>query len=210
MEQDYDYLFKIAILGDSFVGKTSILQRFSEDIFETDFNSTIGIDLRIKTIIDENNKKIKLQLWEVSGQENYKCIGETYYRHCHGIIFIFDLTDKQSFININSWLESLKKIRQDDYMDVPKILVGNKADMKKERKVSHEEIIEFSLDSCVKYIECSAKDGAGVNEIFSLISKQIKTDVKYLQKFENRKGVIKLESTTKANRECCYAFDTCY
>ena len=99
MEQPYDYLFKLLLIGDSGVGKSSLLLRFSDDTYETNFNSTIGVDFKIKTV-DLDDKVIKLQIWDTAGQERFRTITSSYYRGAHGIIVVYDTTDNETFEHV--------------------------------------------------------------------------------------------------------------
>ena len=95
-EEVYDYLFKLLLIGDSGVGKSSLLLRFSDDTYETNFNSTIGVDFKIKTV-DLDDKVVKLQIWDTAGQERFRTITSSYYRGAHGIIVVYDVTELDTF-----------------------------------------------------------------------------------------------------------------
>lgn len=110
-KQAYDYLFKILLIGDSGVGKTCILCRFSDDSFNPSFISTIGIDFKMKTI-ELNGKKIKLQIWDTAGQERFYTITSTYYRGAMGIMLVYDMTDGKSFDSIGKWLRNIDEVRK--------------------------------------------------------------------------------------------------
>lgn len=105
----YDYLFKLLLIGDSGVGKTCILCRFSDDSFSSSFISTIGIDFKIKTI-DVDGKKIKLQIWDTAGQERFHTITTTYYRGAMGIMLVYDITNGKSFDSISKWLRNIDEV----------------------------------------------------------------------------------------------------
>merc|ERR1719250_371004 len=117
----YDYLIKLLMIGDSGVGKSCILLRFSDDSFTQSFITTIGIDFKIKTI-DLDGKRIKLQIWDTAGQERFRTITTAYYRGAMGILLVYDITDETSFMNINNWM---KNIEQHASETVNKILIGN-------------------------------------------------------------------------------------
>merc|ERR1712071_428819 len=125
MAKTYDYLFKLLLIGDSGVGKTCVLFRFSEDAFNSTFISTIGIDFKIRTI-ELDGKRIKLQIWDTAGQERFRTITTAYYRGAMGILLVYDVTDESSFNNIKNWIRNIEQLASDN---VNKILVGNKADM---------------------------------------------------------------------------------
>ena len=108
MAKAYDHLFKLLLIGDSGVGKTCLIIRFAEDNFNNTYISTIGIDFKIHTV-DIEGKKIKLQVWDIAGQEQFKTITTAYYRGAMGIILVYDITDEKSFENIQNWVKSIKE-----------------------------------------------------------------------------------------------------
>ena len=132
---EYDYLFKILLIGDSAVGKSSILLRFSDNIFTESFLPTIGVDFKIKTL-EFQGKNAKLQIWDTAGQERFKTITSTYYKGSHGIILVYDITDMESFNKLGDWLIEVEKNAPNN---VYKILVGNKADLNDQRVVSYDQ-----------------------------------------------------------------------
>ena len=147
MAKTYDYLFKLLLIGDSGVGKTCVLFRFSEDAFNATFISTIGnfppllnrldkqkilgIDFKIRTI-ELDGKKIKLQIWDTAGQERFRTITTAYYRGAMGIMLVYDITNEKSFDNIKNWI---RNIEEHASADVEKMILGNKCDMNDRRQV---------------------------------------------------------------------------
>nr|pir hypothetical protein T23H2.6 - Caenorhabditis elegans [Caenorhabditis elegans] len=148
----YDMLFKLLLIGDSGVGKTCILYRFSDDAFNTTFISTIGIDFKIKTI-ELKGKKIKLQIWDTAGQERFHTITTSYYRGAMGIMLVYDITNAKSFDNIAKWLRNIDEHASED---VVKMILGNKCDMSDRRVVSRErgEKIQLPPLSCQHFALC--------------------------------------------------------
>ncbi|XP_062998934.1 ras-related protein Rab-8B-like isoform X3 [Elgaria multicarinata webbii] len=134
MENTYDYLFKLLLIGDSGVGKTCLLFRFTEDDFNNTFISTIGIDFKIRTI-ELDGKKIKLQIWDTAGQERFRTITTAYYRGAMGIMLVYDITNEKSFDNIENWITNVKEHASSD---VEGMILGNKCDMNEKRQVSKE------------------------------------------------------------------------
>uniref|UniRef100_A0A2K5VA02 small monomeric GTPase n=1 Tax=Macaca fascicularis TaxID=9541 RepID=A0A2K5VA02_MACFA len=110
MAKTYDYLFKLLLIGDSGVGKTCVLFRFSEDAFNSTFISTIGIDFKIRTI-ELDGKRIKLQIWDTAGQERFRTITTAYYRGAMGIMLVYDITNEKSFDNIRNWIRNIEEVR---------------------------------------------------------------------------------------------------
>ena len=104
--KDYDHFFKMVLLGDSSVGKSCLLVRFADDEFNENYVSTIGVDFRFRSL-RHNGKKIKLQIWDTAGQERYRTITNAYYKGADGIILVFDLFDKKTFVNIDNWLKEV-------------------------------------------------------------------------------------------------------
>eukprot|EP00794_Sanderia_malayensis_P006518 gene6518-7262_t len=162
MAKTYDHLFKLLLIGDSGVGKTCVLFRFSEDAFNSTFISTIGIDFKIRTI-ELDGKKIKLQIWDTAGQERFRTITTAYYRGAMGIMLVYDITIEKSFDNIRNWI---RNIDEHAAADVEKMVLGNKCDMEDKRQLA----IEYSL----KFMETSAKTGQNVEEAFITLARDIK------------------------------------
>ena len=171
--QDYDYLFKLLLIGNSAVGKSSLLLRFSDNIFNDSFLPTIGVDFKIRTF-DLNNKTVKLQIWDTAGQERFKTITSSYYKGAHGIIMVYDITDKQSFKDIDNWLAEVEKHASEN---VNKLLVGNKCDLESNRQVSYEEGKAYADQLGIKFIETSAKESKNVDSAFFTMANEIKARV---------------------------------
>ena len=167
--QEYDYLFKLLLIGNSSVGKSSLLVRFVDDVWEENFVPTIGVDFKLKTL-DVNGKKVKLQIWDTAGQERFKNITASYYRGGNGVLVVYDITDRDSFTNLTSWLIEIEKNAN---KNVFKLLIGNKNDLESERKVTTEEGKEFADSNGMKFIETSAKTADKVYEAFELLTQEI-------------------------------------
>eukprot|EP00568_Trieres_chinensis_P007615 CAMPEP_0183295790 /NCGR_PEP_ID=MMETSP0160_2-20130417/3614_1 /TAXON_ID=2839 ORGANISM="Odontella Sinensis, Strain Grunow 1884" /NCGR_SAMPLE_ID=MMETSP0160_2 /ASSEMBLY_ACC=CAM_ASM_000250 /LENGTH=213 /DNA_ID=CAMNT_0025457323 /DNA_START=172 /DNA_END=810 /DNA_ORIENTATION=+ len=160
---EYDYLFKVLLIGDSGVGKTSLLTRFADDAFTSCHLATIGVDFKIRTI-DLNGKTVKLQLWDTAGQERFRCIVKGYYRGSHGIIVVYDVTDRESFDNVKEWLLEVERYAY--AQDTRIILVGNKIDLVTRRAVPTAEAEAFAKARDIMFIEASAKSAENVNQAF--------------------------------------------
>ncbi|CAI9779026.1 unnamed protein product [Fraxinus pennsylvanica] len=168
---DYDYLIKLLLIGDSGVGKSCLLLRFSDGSFTTSFITTIGIDFKIRTI-ELDGKRIKLQIWDTAGQERFRTITTAYYRGAMGILLVYDVTDESSFNNIRNWIRNIEQHASDN---VNKILVGNKADMDESRRAVPTSRGQALADEYgIKFFETSAKTNMNVEEVFFSIGRDIK------------------------------------
>ena len=166
-------MFKILLLGDSCVGKSSIILRYIENSFSVNLMNSIGVDFKLKNI-EIDNTKIKLQIWDTAGQERFRTITTSYYKGAHAIIIVFDITDKDSFEHIKNWMADIDKFAK---QGVLRILVGNKCDLESQRAVSKDEANEISIKYGIKYIETSAKETINIDSLFVdtakyLLSKQ--------------------------------------
>ncbi|MEQ2180690.1 Ras- protein Rab-8A [Goodea atripinnis] len=170
MAKTYDYLFKLLLIGDSGVGKTCVLFRFSEDAFNSTFISTIGIDFKIRTI-ELDGKKIKLQIWDTAGQERFRTITTAYYRGAMGIMLVYDITNEKSFDNIKNWI---RNIEDHASADVERMVLGNKCDVNDKRQVSKERGEKLALDYGINFMETSAKANINVENAFLTLARDIK------------------------------------
>ena len=200
MTNKYDYLFKFVIIGDTNTGKSCLLRRFSDDIYNDEFISTIGVDFKVKTI-EIDGKRIKTQCWDTAGQERFRSITNSYYRGVDGIIIAYDITNKQSFNNIERWMRDVKDFGS---VNAIKIIIGTKSDLIKERKVSKEDLETLANELNMKYIETSAKDNKNINELFNIISLDIITNTtEKLENIKERKISIDSNLLKKNKYNCC-------
>jgi len=168
-KRTYDLLFKLLLIGDSGVGKTCILFRFSDDAFNTTFISTIGIDFKIKTI-ELRGKKIKLQIWDTAGQERFHTITTSYYRGAMGIMLVYDITNSKSFDNIAKWLRNIQEHANED---VEKMILGNKCDMEDKRVIPKERGEAIARENGIRFLETSAKTNVNIDKAFMDLSESI-------------------------------------
>ncbi|CAJ1348552.1 unnamed protein product [Effrenium voratum] len=170
---EYDYLFKLLLIGDSGVGKSCLLLRFADDTYTESYISTIGVDFKIRTL-DQDSKTIKLQIWDTAGQERFRTITSSYYRGAHGIIVVYDVTDKESFNNVKHWVQEIDKYAADG---VNKLLVGNKCDLSSKKVVSYDEAKELADSFGIQFMETSAKNAHNVEQAFQTMAREIKQRV---------------------------------
>merc|ERR1711871_481635 len=166
----YDYLIKLLLIGDSGVGKSCLLCRYSDDEFNNNFITTIGIDFKIRTI-ELDGQKIKLQIWDPAGQERFRTITQAYYRGAMGILLVYDVTDDKSFNNIRTWM---RNIEQHANEQVVKILLGNECDMPEKKMVTWEQGNDLAKEYGIQFFETSAKQNVKVEEAFTAIARAIK------------------------------------
>ena len=200
--EDYEFIFKVLLLGNSNVGKSSLFLRFVDDIWNDTFVPTIGVDFKIKTFnIDE--KKIKMQIWDTAGQERFKNIIASYNRGAHGILLIYDVTDKESFKNLSNWLIEIEKNAS---KNVLKVLIGNKTDLEEKRVITYNQGKEFADSYGLKYIETSAKKNLNVNEAFETLGRELMqaSDDKKIGKSKDKKiSVTKAEDLNQEQKKGC-------
>jgi len=163
-------LIKLLLIGDSGVGKSCLLCRYSDDVFNSNFITTIGIDFKIRTI-ELDGAKIKLQIWDTAGQERFRTITQAYYRGAMGILLVYDVTDDKSFNNIRTWM---RNIEQHANEQVVKILLGNKCDMPDKKMVTWEQGNDLAKEYGIEFFETSAKTNVKVEEAFTAIARAIK------------------------------------
>ncbi|PWZ03643.1 putative GTP-binding protein ypt1 [Testicularia cyperi] len=170
LSADYDYLFKLLLIGDSGVGKSCLLLRFADDTYTESYISTIGVDFKIRTI-ELEGKTVKLQIWDTAGQERFRTITSSYYRGAHGIIVVYDVTDNDTFTNVKQWLQEIDRYACEG---VNKLLVGNKSDLTNKKVVEYTTAKEFADQLSIPFLETSAKSATNVEQAFLTMAKQIK------------------------------------
>ena len=190
MVEEEPPLYKILLLGDSTVGKTCFLLRYTDDTFLDLHMATIGLDYRLKTMILDDQKIVKVQLWDTAGQDKFRAITRNYDKGARGIILIYDITNIKSYDNIKKWINEIKEEISEN---VTIVLIGNKIDNEKERKISKAQGEKLANDYNVSFFETSAKTGQGVNEsVFYLVQKILESDPEVKKrgkslKFKNKK-----------------------
>ena len=166
-DEDYDFIFKVLLLGNSDVGKSSLLLRVVDSVWNETFVPTIGVDFKVKTV-EIGDKKVKMQIWDTAGQERFRNVISTYFRGGNGLLLIYDITNKDSFKNLESWLIEIEKNASENIL---KLLIGNKSDLEEDREISKEEGQAFANRNGMQFMETSAKMNTNVDEAFQALGK---------------------------------------
>ncbi|CAO3634270.1 ras-like protein rab [Mucor lusitanicus] len=161
-DDDYDYLFKVVLIGDSSVGKTNLLGRFTRNEFNLESKSTIGVEFATRSV-EVDNKVIKAQIWDTAGQERYRAITSAYYRGAVGALLVYDISKHSTFESVSRWL---KELRDHADANIVIMLVGNKSDLRHLRAVPTEEAKQFATENGLSFIETSALDATNVELSF--------------------------------------------
>mmetsp|Transcript_53476 Transcript_53476/g.48086 ORF Transcript_53476/g.48086 Transcript_53476/m.48086 type:complete len:244 (-) Transcript_53476:334-1065(-) len=185
---------KILTIGDSGVGKSSVILRFTDDTFTPSFITTIGIDYKMKNMTLDDGTKCKCQIWDTAGQERFRNITTAYYRGAQGILLVYDITDEQSFLNVKYWLQQI-----DQYSTAHPIviLIGNKCDLEVDREVSIERGQELAKDFDILFLETSARKSINIEQCFDNLIKEVievQESKCLLLKKEDQEKNIKLDS----------------
>ncbi|KAM7157545.1 ras-related protein Rab-27A isoform 1-T4 [Molossus nigricans] len=168
---DYDYLIKFLALGDSGVGKTSVLYQYTDGKFNSKFITTVGIDFREKRVVYRANgpdgatgrgQRIHLQLWDTAGQERFRSLTTAFFRDAMGFLLLFDLTNEQSFLNVRNWISQLQMHAYCENPDI--VLCGNKSDLEDQRAVKEEEARALAEKYGIPYFETSAASGTNISQ----------------------------------------------
>ncbi len=168
MAKERKFVFKIVVIGDGAVGKTSLIARFAEKTFQAEYKPTLGTNIVIKELKLDNNS-VKLLLWDIAGQAKWRDVRHLYYKGAQGCILVFDCTRATTFESIPAWFKDLIKFSG----DIPRILLANKIDLTDIRKISKDQAQESADELNAAYFETSAKDGTQVNDAFEKISSKI-------------------------------------
>lgn len=175
MADNLDHVFKILLIGDAGVGKSSILLRFTEDIFNEALQSTIGVDFKVKVMeVAEptgKTKRVKVTIWDTAGQERFRTLTSSYYRGAQGIILVYDVARKETFDSLNTWLEEVEQFSMGGGKEVVKLLVGNKVDQ--ERTVARNDALDWAKNRGMLFMEASARTKEGISQVFTEVVQKI-------------------------------------
>ena len=195
-----DCVYKVLLLGDTTVGKTCFLLKYTDKIFQDVHITTIGLDYRLKTMTLKSGKNVKLQIWDTAGQDRFKAITKNYYKGANGIILVYDVTNTKTYDNIKTWIS---QIREEATPNVVIYLCGNKIDMKDYRSVSTEEGQKLSQEFGLPFNETSAKDGININETFEDLVERIDSNYSKLELNDGKPIKNKLYKGNKNRILCC-------
>ena len=196
MEQK-EFLYKILLLGDTSVGKTCFLMRYTDNTFQEIHMSTIGLDYKLKNVQLDEGKMYKIQIWDTAGQDRFRSITKNYYKGAHGIVLIYDITDKKTFENVRNWVKQIKEEVSDK---VCIILVGNKIDLEQKRVVSMEEGKKMAEQFDLMFFECSCKTGVNINDAFQEL---VEKTVENYSKIDDLREGNMINNKQNKKKKCC-------
>jgi len=168
----YDHLFKILLIGDSAVGKSSIMFRYCDDSFDPNIGSTIGVDFKVN-MVKTRGKTVKMTLWDTAGQERFRTLTSSYYRGAQGIILVYDVTRKDTFDALDHWLKEIEVYSPGGGREIVKLLIGNKIDDEANRMVTREEAEAWAANRGMLFMESSAKTSTGIQQAFDEVVEKI-------------------------------------
>lgn len=207
MEQEiesYDHLFKLLLIGDAGVGKSSMLLRFTDDTFDDHLQSTIGVDFKVK-MVQMEGKRIKMTIWDTAGQERFRTLTSSYYRGAQGIVLVYDVSRRDTFENLDLWLQEVEVYSPSNGKEVVKLLVGNKID--KERVVSRKEAEAWAKSKGMLFVESSAKTKIGIQQVFDEVVQKILDNPSLLAntapRGRGKKVELKNEKSSSNGGGCC-------
>lgn len=200
-EEDFDIKLKIMLIGDSNVGKTSLLKKYCDNEFSQTYIPTIGIDFQIKNL-NINKKKVNVQIWDTTGEERYKILAKNCFNSSNGFIIVYDITNRKSYNNVNNWIEQINEFAPNHSKSV---IFGNKNDLNESREVTLNEGKELVKKYNYKFFETSAKDGINIKEGFESLIKEIMNDAISIRATQRDTISLKDKKHKKAqpNEPCC-------
>ncbi|CAJ1065026.1 ras-related protein Rab-30 isoform X1 [Xyrichtys novacula] len=197
--EDYDYLFKIVLIGNAGVGKTCLVRRFTQGLFPPGQGATIGVDFMIKTV-EIKGEKVKLQIWDTAGQERFRSITQSYYRSANALILTYDITCEDSFRCLPEWLREIEQYANNQ---VVTILVGNKIDLAEKREVLRQRAEDFAESQSMLYLETSAKESDNVEKLFLDLACELIREAKQNKLDNNDTAPMPGEGKTISYLTCC-------
>jgi small GTP-binding protein len=172
-ESNKEYIFKVILIGDGAVGKTSLIRRYMEGKFKADYLTTIGSQVYTKKLVSKSETKITLAVWDISGQPAFAAIRPEYYKGAKAILLVYDLTRPETFHHLDGWLGETKR-----YSSNPEIiLIANKSDLEANRKINRKSGEEYASRINAPYLETSARDGSNVPKTFAILADRLVTEI---------------------------------
>ena len=197
--ESYDEKIKLMVIGETKVGKTALIKKYTRNEFGGTYLTTVGIDFQEK-IINVEDKYVKLQIWDTAGQERFRNIAKNYFHTSDGFLLVYDISNKESFEKLYFWYEQIK-------LNAPEntkcIVVGNKSDLENKREVSKNEGENFSKEYNISFYETSAKDGINVDEVFKELARDIVKDIKKNGPKNKRSSQVLKKNTKTKKKSCC-------
>lgn len=198
-KESYDQKIKMMILGETQVGKTALITRYTKNTFGGEYLTTVGIDFQYKNL-NINNKNIKVEIWDTAGQERFRNIAKNYFQSSDGFLLVYDISSKDSFDKLDFWKDQIKSNAPEN---AKLIIVGNKCDLEGNRQVKKEEGQHFADSNKVPFYETSAKTSMNVKTVFELLAKIIVNDEKTVVNKKRASQVLKKKKTEKQKKSCC-------
>jgi small GTP-binding protein len=208
------YNFKFVLVGDINVGKTCIKYQFTEGKFDNSYKSTVGVEFKVKKLKLPNKTLVNIEVWDTCGQERFRSITKQYYRDAHGIILVFDITERRTFDHMEDWINDIYNSIPDK-SKISFLLVGNKSDLAEKREVNEYEAAKQASKNEMEYIEISAYNGSNINEMFQRLSMKIidrqeqemfikpKKTINYNADDHNNSSLKKLMNSDYKKKSCC-------
>nr|XP_040225250.2 ras-related protein Rab-43 [Anopheles coluzzii]XP_040225251.2 ras-related protein Rab-43 [Anopheles coluzzii] len=203
-DESFDFLFKIVLIGDCGTGKTCIVQRFKSGNFIESHGNTIGVDFSMKAV-SVDGKKVKLQIWDTAGQERFRTITQSYYRSANGVLIVYDITKRSTFLSLQRWIDEVRRYTASNVMI---FVIGNKSDLDEEREVEFSEAENLCqyIPEVMFVMETSAKDNRCVDDAFMTLATELKRRHDGLNAAEEEEGITlgqgKSLSTNTCNSLC--------
>ena len=195
----YDKKIKIMVIGETRVGKTALIKKYTKNDFGGVYLTTVGIDFQEK-IINVEDKSIKLQIWDTAGEERFRNIAKNYFHTSDGFLLVYDISCRDSFEKLSFWLEQIR-------LNAPEhtkcIVAGNKCDLEEKREVNKNEGEDFSKENNINFFETSAKEGTNVNEIFQVLANEIIKEIQKNGEKNQRSSQVLKKGTKPKKKSCC-------
>ena len=195
----YDEKIKLMVIGETRVGKTALIKKYTKNVFGGTYLTTVGIDFQEK-IIDVEDKSVKLQIWDTAGQERFRNIAKSYFHTSDGFLLVYDISCKDSFEKLNFWYEQIK-------LNAPEntkcVVAGNKCDLEEKRQVNKNEGENFAKTYNIDFYETSAKDGINVDVVFQTLASEIMKDIKKNGSKNKRSSQVLKKNTKSKKKSCC-------